>query len=124
MNLQVLVEERKRYSRSYFGFGRIRILFDKKIGQETSQFGRIKTKKQLTFAIAQLLPDIQKENALQIQNQLKSAGQDEKLTLLNFPFGNDPMVHHVLRYEYGAIPVLSETKTNETSSKKKGKKKK
>ncbi|KAI3640855.1 hypothetical protein MIR68_001733 [Amoeboaphelidium protococcarum] len=113
---EVLVEEGKRYSKHFFGFGRVRVkLNQQQMGATTyyyqwnGQQYTVKSKKQLLYAVARLVPKIQK---MQVEHLRSAAAQqgipphayEFPIDAELFPFSRDASLTNYLRLHYGALP--------------------
>ncbi|KAI3651106.1 hypothetical protein MP228_004587 [Amoeboaphelidium protococcarum] len=112
---EVLVEEGKRYSKHFFGFGRVRVkLNQQQMGATTSyqwngQQYTVESKKQLLYAVARLIPKIQK---MQVEHLRQAAAQQSipahayefPIDAELFPFSRDASLTNYLRLHYGALP--------------------
>lgn len=109
LQLEVLVEDGKRYSRDYWAYGRVRVRNNK-----------FKNKRQLMISIAKLLPSIQRKQLQSIQQQQQSDQSQSTTSLIDpetFPFSSNSKSQAAIKYAYGAIPLASmRPKVNNPSS--------
>jgi signal recognition particle subunit SEC65 len=116
---EFLVEEHKRYSKDFFGYGRVRVLLNFKDGGIQTPQGLMKNKKMLIRTLAGIIPSTQKEHL----DAIVSHNPGYKLSPDTFPFCRDRTLSMTIAFGYGALPDFSTTKVSSKKEEKKNKKK-
>lgn len=114
---RVLIENGKRYPRHPFGFGRIRVLFDKSAGHRTPRGEIIRNKRALMRAVAGELPGLMREHWEEVvlharQHSAATGDASDNATAFAINaqsfrgYDMDPQINQFMRYGYGAVPEV------------------